>query len=199
MARKKQDKTNERIELEKTYKKLAKRADQRLVRLEQLSKQQRRGFEKILDWGYASAMRSIEHWSGKDANRFNRDMPELTRSLKAKISDIERFLHMISSSISRVKKSYRDRANKINDLYGTKFTWEDLGKFFESERWEKLEEKYGSSTAILTVGEIQKNDEAILSSIENSSKLNLKISNRQVKRAINEQISEYGLGVTDLY
>ena len=199
MARKKQDKSSERIALEQKYKQLAKRADQRLVRLEQLSKQQRRGFEKILDWGYASAMRSIEHWSGKGANRFNRDMPKLTRSLKTKISDIERFLHMTSSKISSVKKSYRDRANKTNELYGTKFTWEDLGKFFESERWEKLEEKYGSSTAILTVGEIQKNDEAILSSIENSSKLNLKISNRQVKKAIKEQISIYGLGVTDLY
>ena len=44
------------------YKRLAKVADQRLVRLEQLSKQE--GFEKVTRFAYERAMRDLELYGG---------------------------------------------------------------------------------------------------------------------------------------
>ena len=194
MARKK---SSEYDSLVKEYRRLAKRADQRLVRLENLSGN--KGFKNVLSWAYQKAMKSIKQWSGQDANRFNTKPPSKTSSLRAKIRDIEQFLGMRSSTKKGIMTSYKKRADTLNKNNGTNFTWEDVGKFFESGEWEKMEKEYGSKTAIMAVGEIQRNEDAIVEAIEAHRDANLKIENKKVKSTVNDLISKYGLGVVDLY
>ena len=181
----------------KEYRQLAKKADQRLVRLEKLSGQP--GFKNVLSWAYSKAMRSIRQWSGETATRFNVKPPGKTTSLRAKIRDIQDFLGMKTSSKSKILGIYKKRADTLNKNYGTNFTWEDAGKFFESAEWEKMEKEYGSKTAVLAVGQIQQNEESIIEAIEAHRDVNLKIDNKKVKSTVQDLISKYGLGVTDLY
>ena len=194
MARKNSSEYNDLL---KQYRSLAKKADQRLLRLERLSKEP--GFKNVLSWAYQKAMKSIRQWSGEAASRFNVKPPTKTTSLRAKIRDIEDFLHMKTSEKRKIVKIYKKRADTLNKNNGTNFTWEDVGKFFESGEWEKMEKEYGSKTAIMAVGEIQKNEDAIIEAIEAHRDANLKIENKKVKSTVNDLISKYGLGVVDLY
>ena len=179
------------------YRELAKKADQRLLRLERLSKQKH--FKHVKEWAYQNAMKSIHVWDGENATRFNTKPPEKTQSLLAKISDIERFLGLKSSTKRGIMKTYKQRAETLNKNHGTKFSWEDVGAFFESAEWEKMEKDYGSDTAINAVGQIQQNEDDIIQAIESGKKYNLKVKNKKVKKAVNELIKEYGLDITKLY
>ena len=181
----------------KQYRSLAKKADQRLVRLEKLAGQ--KGFKNVLNWAYGKAMRSIKQWSGEGATRFNVKPPKKTSSLRAKIRDIEEFLHMKTSEKRKILGIYKKRADTLNKNYGTDFTWEDAGKFFESAEWEKMEKDYGSKSAVMAIGQIQQNEDAIVEAIEAHRDVNLKIDNKKVKSTVEDLISKYGIGVTDLY
>lgn len=189
--------SSEYNDLLKEYKRLAKRADQRLVRLEELS--QKKGFKNVLSWAYQKAQRSIHQWSGSEASRFNTKAPGKISSLRAKIRDIKSFLGMKSSTKKGIISTYKKRADTLNANNGTNFTWEDMGKFFESAEWEKMEREYGSKTAVMAVGQIQQNEDSIIESIEAGRESNLKIPNKKVKSTVEDLISKYGLGVTDLY
>ena len=182
--------------LMKEYRQLAKQADQRLVRLEQLT--DKKGFERILEHAYARAMKSIEHWT-PGAKRFNRKPPTTEEGLRSKISDIKRFLGMKSSSKAKIKKNYIERAEKINEDYGTNITWEDLDDLFESEQWEKLAKEYGSKTAAKVVGQIQDNKDYIKKKLESGEKAAFNLKNKKVGKAVEKTISKYGIDVVDMF
>lgn len=116
--------------IEHYYRRLAKQADQRLVRLEAASHDT--GFKKIKNWAYKKAIKDIEHWSGAGSMRFNTKPPETKQQLEAKIHDIRAFLEAPTSTKSGVLQTYKKRAASINKtIPGANFTWEDLAKVFE--------------------------------------------------------------------
>lgn len=139
-------------ELVKVYRTLAKSADQRLVRLEKYAEEENMGNAK--QWAYARAMRDIEAWSKGESNRFNTAPPAKKQSLLAKIKDIENFLEKPSSTKQGIKKIYMERAAKVNEEYGTDFTWEDIGDFYESAMYKKLDESFASDTITETIGNL---------------------------------------------
>lgn len=192
--------------LEQKYKRLAKQADQRLRRLENLS--DTKGFENVLKRAYSKAMKSIEHWSGPGAKRFDTKAPTQERSLRAKIADIEEFLHMKTSTKAQIKKSYIKAANKTNELYGTNLTWEDLDDLYNSEEWKKLggEDKYGSNSAILVVAQLQDDDyrKYLKKQIKDVKKgkiekIDYNLENQKVRQKISDLVEEYGIKVVDLF
>lgn len=156
-------------ELVKVYRTLAKSADQRLLRLEEYSKQKNMGNAK--QWAYARAMRDIKAWSGDKAERFNTAPPEKKQSLLAKIKDIENFLEKPSSTKQGIKKIYMDRASKVNQEYGTGFTWEDIGDFYESEMYKKLDESYASDTISESIGDLWEHKDEIKELYEKLNKV----------------------------
>ena len=125
--------------IEHYYRRLAKQADQRLVRLEAASHE--KGFKKIKNWAYKKAIKDIEHWSGEGSMRFNTQPPKTMQQgeakidyakLKQKIEDIKHFLQAPTSTKSGVIKTYKQRAESMNrTIPGAKFTWENLAKVFE--------------------------------------------------------------------
>lgn len=181
----------------KEYRKLAKVADQRLIRLKELSKVQ--GFKNVLSWAYSKAMRNIKYWTGEKSERFNTKPPNDLRLLKAKIRDIQEFIDSPTSWKRGILKVYKKRADTINKKYGTKFTWENIAGYFERKDTIKTDSEYGSKTMLMAIGEIQSNEKKIIKAIKKGEDIDLHIDNEQVADAVNDLIRNYGLGVVNLY
>lgn len=116
-------------DLYKEYKRLADRADKRLLRLERLSQSQS-DYSGVLSYAYRKAKEAIYYWSGElDKPRFARDTPTSNRELKKKIKDIEAFLNMPTSTKSGIDKIYKKRAESLNKRFDTDFTWQEWSKF----------------------------------------------------------------------
>ena len=182
--------------LVKDYKRLAKRADQRLKRIEDLS--DKKGFTNVKKWAYNRAMKDIEYYSGKNAKRFNRDIPTSKKMLKARIRDVEHFLGSVSSTKSGILKTYKKRVGTTEKKYGAKISWEKAADFFESKTWKDLDREYGSKTAVRAIGEIQKSEDKIKSAIAKHKPVTLRISDEKVKAAVNSILEDQGLSILEM-
>ena len=181
----------DRSELLKVYRTAAKAADQRLVRLEKLTQEE--NFKVADKWAYARAMRDIEAWSGEDAKRFNVTPPGSNQGLSAKIEDIRTFLKAETSTKSGIKKSFVDKAKTINKEYGTSFKWDQVGKFFTSESWKKLAEKFGSKTALKAIGRAKRfNREKLEKAVNAADTSDLRVPDDQIGRVVNSIVKEKG-------
>lgn len=149
------------------YRRLAKTADQRLVRLEALKHDKHfRGVEK---YAYARAMRDIEKWGGK--KRFNTKPPEARSLFNEKISDMLRFLQSPTSTKSGVIEVYQKRAESLNDKYkkeGMNLSWQDMANVLQSGGFEQLKGDKGSDTAFKSIGTVSRNIDQIKKVIEES-------------------------------
>lgn len=187
MAKSKYTKT--KAELEKYYKKIAARADQRLRNLEKLSTQ--KNFKNATGWAYQSALQDIKHFGGN--RRFGKKAPRTKQGIISKIKSVERFLNAPTSTKTGIVGTYQKRADTINKLYGTNFTWEDLGTFFESGEAEKMAKAYGSDSFMKAIGTVQSSDEEIVNKIKEGKKVNIKTSNRKVNKVIKDILKNQNL------
>ena len=197
------------------YRKLAKRADQRLVRLERYSQQEK--YANVTQYAYAKAMRDIRSWSGKDATRFNTKPPKNLNSLKAKINDIKGFLQSASSTIKPtadnaiynekgqivgggIDLTYQKRADTLNQRFGTNVTWENVGSIFESTLYRKLAKKYESKTAVRIIGKLQGDDKKIQQAINDKKSYNVRIKGEKpLEEAVNKTLRYYKKDISSLY
>lgn len=190
--------TDKYRELVKEYRKLAKRADQRLLRLENYAKET--GYHGILQFAYRRAKRDIRSWSGESERpRFNTKPPSNTNSLKAKIADIKKFLESATSTLRPTKESegvlsvYKRRADTINEKYGTDFTWETMAKFFDSGINKKLDAELDSDTKMESVAVIQQNKDQITNAIKNNEDVHITVEDPVVEFEVNRILEDYGL------
>ena len=182
----------------KEFQKLAKRADERLRNIRD-NYSKRKGFENMINWAYKKAMRDIKHWSGNDATTFNQGASKLSlNQLRAKKHDVEEFLNAPTSKISSTVDLYQRRADTINERYGTNFSWEELGTVFEDKENNTFYQKGGISY-VEAVGYMKDNEEALLQSLEDNSRVVIKTGSRKANQMARDLISEYGLDFTKLY
>lgn len=143
------------LDLISQYKRLAERADKRLQRLEK--KFGTPGYEGLENWSYARAMRDIKSWSGPKGTRFKTAIPKFDnaaaqeRYIKAKISDINRFLQADTSTIAGGIQSagltpLEKAAKTFSKNYKAKITWQEMGAYFESETAKRVAKEFGSKT-----------------------------------------------------
>lgn len=182
----------------KEFQKLAKRADERLRNIRD-NYSKRKGFENMINWAYKKAMRDIKHWSGNDATTFNQGALKLSlNQLRAKKHDVEEFLNAPTSKISSTVDLYQRRADTINERYGTNFSWEELGTVFEDKENNTFYQKGGISY-VEAVGYMKDNEEELLQSLEDNSRVVIKTGSRKANQMVRDLISEYGLDFTKLY
>lgn len=180
--------------LEHYYRRLAKQADQRLVRLEQLSRKE--GYANVDKYAYARAMKDIKQWSGEKATRFNMKPPKNANSIKAKIADIRTFLEAPTSTKAGVESVYKRRAESLNEKYGTSFDWTDLANYFDEAKNSKSDSKYGSDTMLKAVAEIQKQSETIAKQIKQHKKKHITVDNPRLQDAIDDILADKGLRIS---
>lgn len=189
-------------DLVKEYRKLAKRADQRLVRLEKLSTQ--KNFKQVKQWAYKNAVTDALEW-GANANkpRFNIAPPKSTISLKAKIQDIKNFLEKPTSSKSGIIDVYQRKADTLNEKYkeyGLDLSWSDVGDFFESALYKKLHKSYASGTVIKAIATIKQNEAQVLNDFNRHKASHIKTEDNDmiIDDAIKRMTSYYKSDVRKL-
>ena len=172
------------------YRQLAKRADQRLVRLEKRANSGQE-WKAVTKYAYANAMEEIRRFSGAEAKRFNVKPPNTTQMLQAKINAMKRFLESPTSTTTGIRRTYEKRVNTINKEYGTDFTWEELKEFFDSALSNKLDAKVDSKTKLIIVGEIQKHDSEIKKALEEHKPIHLKLDDDIAEYEVNKVLKYY--------
>lgn len=183
------------------YRRLAKTADQRLVRLEEYSDQT--GYKTATQWAYVRAIKDASKWNKyvkADVNkiRFNTKPPEGTEDLLAKINDIKTFLSSPTSTKKGITDVYKKRAATVNSRYGTNFSWQQLAKYYESGQATVWDAKFGSKTALKTIGEIQRNKKQIEKSIEDADKKDIKVENKVLEKTVKMALADNSLNIEDL-
>lgn len=139
-----------RKDLEYVYRAFAKRADQRLVRLEKMP-----GGDAT-SGAYATAARAIEHYTGvTDKPRFNRGIPKEDALLRMKIRDIKQFLSMPTSTTGGVRSIANKRTKTMNAKYGVNLTNRQWAQVWESGLGDKLMNKFGSKTAFKMLAKVK--------------------------------------------
>ena len=187
-------------DLLKTYRKLAKRADQRLVRLE--GYRHDKGYEKITSYAYRSAMKDIKSWSGEKSKRFNTAPPKNIKDLMKKIADIEKFLDAPTSTKKGVIEVYKNRADAINKrFFGDDkkmyLTWDEYANFWDrmaGDMVDKLKYRDAAEAAAL-MKKYKLTPENIR---ERSEKLYRSDKIDDVQLNILNNIAERGLSLSDL-
>ena len=185
------------------YRRLAKTADQRMVRLEKASEQ--KFFHVATEWAYAKATRDILKWIPPRDNkstklRFNTKPPE-GEDLIAKINDIKSFLSSPTSTKQGIINVYKKRADTVNKRYKTKFTWQQLAKYYESGQAELWDAKFGSKTALRTIGVMQRNKKKIKDAITKADKKDVRINAKDkgmLQKTVNQALKENNLNIGDL-
>lgn len=190
--------------LERYYRRLAKTADQRLVRLESYSNDQY--YKTAKEWAYSRAVKDIKKWLKPGAPepeklRFNTAPPQKTEDLVAKINDIKTFISSPTSTKKGITEVYKKRADTFNRKYGTKFTWQQLAKYYTSGQAELWEEKFGSKTALRTIGQIQKKGKKIISEIAKADAKDIRVEadNKVLTRTVNKALKDNELNIEDLF
>ena len=153
------------------YRRLAKTADQRLVRLEALHHEKH--YHHVDEYAYARAMRDIESWGGK--KRFNTAPPKLENGevskvmLREKIEDIKRFLNSPTSTKKGVKAVYMERVDKLNERYakdGLKLTWTEFADLTESGTFDRLKSDTGSDTTFAAIAWTERKSSDIMDAVK---------------------------------
>ena len=153
------------------YRRLAKVADQRMVRLEQLSATDPY-FKHALEFAYGRASSDLEIFG--ESNRFNTKPPEDRRLFREKIMAMRYFIESPTSTKGGIIDTYQRRADSLNEKYGTEFTWKDLAEFFGKGKADKLQnDGYGSATALYAIGHVMTAKNKIIDGIQGNLNLNL--------------------------
>ena len=185
------------------YRRLAKTADQRMVRLEKAA--QEPYFKVATEWAYAKATRDILKWIPPGDNkstklRFNTKPPE-GEDLIAKINDIKSFLSSPTSSKQGIINVYKKRADTVNKKYGTNFTWKQLAKYYDSGQAELWDAKFGSKTALMTIASLQKNKKKLVKAIKEADRKDIRIDSKDssmIKKTVEMALKDNKLNIEDL-
>ena len=193
-------------ELRRQYIKAAKKADQRMVRLEALSHE--KGYKHVLEWAYAKASIDIERYEGHKVSpgerpRWNRAIPTDERMLREKLADVQHFLDSATSTKKGITKTYKDRVETTNKKYGTDFDWRTFADFAESNLWDDLIE-YGSGTLFDVIAQMQKDKDKITKKYNELKEQHKTITaddlnyNVVLSDAIADELQKNGLSIFDM-
>lgn len=179
-------KSKKYMETVKLYRKLAKKADQRLVRLEKLAQEE--NFKGVKQFAYARAQRDIRSWSGDSARRFNTAPPKTIQALNAKIADIRNFLESKTSTRRDIVKYYEERTKTVQERYGVSGTWQQMANYYKRGINKRFDAKYGSKTALRAIGMIQQNKQQIQDDIRNKKHVDLQLEDDVLNDAVEDML-----------
>lgn len=159
--------------LKKEYVKLAKRADQRLVRLERRFK----SAPELEGMSYKRAVFDIFKLTGIGGiPRFNRAIPKDLKHLRRALKNVERFLGAVTSTWQGFKrKDLQKRVDTLNSKYNTNYSSEDLQRLGSSGLIDRFKNKGGSETGMKALGFVQRKKEELKRLVDKARKQHKKL------------------------
>lgn len=169
-------------ELLPIYRKLAKRADQRLVRLEKYGEKRK----SVLDWAYKkAAYEAVLYGSNKEKPRFNIKPPQSEKQLRRKIAAMQNFLYdMPTSTIAGIKEIDKKRLATLNkkfkklDSEFENIPFSDWMALHESGAFARIDDKFGFYTTMEALGSIERDSSKLKSMIEDAKEENISIEDK---------------------
>lgn len=164
------------------FRKEAKRADQRMIRLEQRVAENPGKYGEILQYAYKRAIHDINDYSiqnvKSDQSRFNRLEGITTNAqLRGKLKAAKRFNESASSTISGIRTIYAKKAASLNKRYKKEklnISSNTLAKIFDSGLWDKMKDAgYDSDTIFKTIAFTQRNKKKIANRLKQHDKIHL--------------------------
>lgn len=152
------------------FKRLAKMADQRLVRLEEAEGMRGKAADPKYEGAYKFAYNRALEMMDEGQIRFNQKIPKPgTFEWRERVNEMQRFLKSPTSTKSGINM-IQAATKSINDKYGTNFKWHEFASFIESGDFEKLKQTYGSDVILRAMGKIQSAEEKIKKGLDEHSK-----------------------------
>lgn len=150
------------LDLKEEYRQLAKKADQRLLRLERRAAKEHDS--EYLRYAYIRAMRDIKSYGGN--NRFNIKTPEDPDELRRMIADVKRFNEADTSTVTGFRRVQKSRLEKFNKSMGTNFTMKEFTQIMETGAFDLLTTAgaaiFGYRTAVRILSVLVKNKKNIV-------------------------------------
>ena len=166
------------------YKKIAKAADNRLRRLEELSRNPK--YKEVTEWAYKVAQKDIRDMFGSDARRFNKKLPANLNTVYKDINRVLNFLNAPTSTKKQIDEIFVKRANTIKDKYGVDMSWSKTATVFDTVLWKKTGARKASATALKAIGVIQKNKAQIKRALKENKPIAIILpSDKDGKKDIN--------------
>ena len=121
--------------------------------------------------------------------------------------DIRIFLNAPTSSKKSIEKIYDKRiatfaSTEVNAKgkggYGVNFTWETMAKYYETCIAQKWNAIFGSKTALMVIGELQKNKRQIARKLAATDVTDWRIADDELKSAVQRALQTKGLHIRGL-
>ena len=132
------------------YKTIAGRANKRLERLEKAGMTSGSAYKRAMR---TTSTTQVRKSSGR---RFSTAKPANIGELRKRVREVESFLGNVTSTPGGVRKVSKKIARTIKERYGLDLSPDQVAQTFDSGLWQKLNERYGSSTAVQILAETQK-------------------------------------------
>lgn len=191
---------SEWIDLTKEYNRLAKQANKRLRNLERLKNE--KGFENVDKYAYARAMKDIKSQRiNTSEKRFKANLKgnENINTVRAMLNDVETFLNSPTSTKKGIIETYQKRADTINEKYGMSLSWQEFESFINSETWQKMNNAYGSKTALEVAGKLQKKRRQVANAIRNGKDVSLKVEDWKLQKTLDNLLKNNDINMSDLF
>lgn len=141
------------------YRRLAKAADQRLLRIERLAGKE--GYKDIKTFSYARAISDIQIYNPK-GTRFNAAISKDPRILKEQTMSVLDFLQAPTSTKYGIDTNFKNSIETINNNFHTGFTWSDAAAFFIKEQHKGLfKQVKDSGLTLRAIGKIRNMEESL--------------------------------------
>lgn len=185
--------------MKKELRRLSVEADKKLRKLEKLS--QKKGYENVKEFAYRRAMKDIRYWSEGNKRSFKSMMnTDNINSLQGQINAVKRFLDAPTSAKKSIDELYQSRADKLNENYGTNFTWQDLANVFDRKE-ENVYYQKGQKNYLKAVSYLKDNEADIMDDIFDISMGDkvIRTGNNKVDVMISEILEKEGINFISLY
>lgn len=186
-------------DMQSEYRRLAAEADKKLRQLERLSN--KKGYENVKEFAYRRAMKDIKYWTDSRKRSFKAvELPSNINSMQARLNDVKRFLDAPTSTKANIDKMFKQRADTLNERYGTNFSWQDLSNVFDNKE-ENVFYQRGSINYLKAVSYLKENEEELMNSIYDIAMGDkvIRTGNRKADAIIANILDEKGIQFTELY
>lgn len=191
------------------YRRLAKQANQRMTRLEDLAQSDDR-FSSVLKYSYAKAQREARALKGSAAPKSKQShrgyrFTETTlknlnnQQIETRIKSVKEFLQSPTSNKADITTYYKQRAETMNKNWGTDFSWETLAKYYESGLSDKLKSKFESDGALQVIAALQKTPKEVIDKLESVDDLIKYVPDDIVRESVFEAITELDTEINEFF